>query len=217
MEDRASHEVELWGRRDRRARERTTNVGSRLYEGHADIVVGACHSGMANRRRWGPIASQSTDKRRKHLRSQSPGRNRTYEFSASFARTDGSAIAELGRQDRPVGSRGRRARATAGARRRDQGLPRGARPGGLGFPVAAVVRIRPSPGQLQRIPEIARETPEVGECHRITGEDCYLLRIHLRSIDDLEEILDRFTPHGLTTTSIIHSTPVPRRGAPLSA
>jgi Lrp/AsnC family transcriptional regulator, leucine-responsive regulatory protein len=90
-------------------------------------------------------------------------------------------------------------------------------PAALGFPVAAVVRIRPSPGQLQRIPEIARETPQVAECHRITGEDCYLLRLHLRSIDDLEEILDRFTPHGLTTTSIVHSTPVPRRGPPLDA
>jgi Lrp/AsnC family leucine-responsive transcriptional regulator len=88
-------------------------------------------------------------------------------------------------------------------------------PAALGFPIAAVVRIRPSPGQLQRIPEIALDTEEVGECSRITGEDCYLLRLHLRSIDDLEEILDRFTPHGLTTTSIIHSTPVPRRGPPL--
>ena len=87
-------------------------------------------------------------------------------------------------------------------------------PGAVGFPVSAVVRIRPSPGQLQRIPEIARETPEVAECHRITGEDCYLLRLHLRAIDELEEILDRFTPYGLTTTSIIHSTPVPRRGPP---
>ena len=88
-------------------------------------------------------------------------------------------------------------------------------PGALGYPISAVVRIRPSPGQLQRIPEIARETQEVAECHRITGEDCYLLRLHLRSIDELEEILDRFTPHGLTTTSIVHSTPVPRRGPPL--
>jgi Lrp/AsnC family leucine-responsive transcriptional regulator len=88
-------------------------------------------------------------------------------------------------------------------------------PRALGFPVAAIVRIRPSPGRLQRIPEIARETPEVAECHRITGEDCYLLRIQLRSIDDLEEVLDRFTPFGLTTTSIVHSAPVPRRGPPL--
>ena len=88
-------------------------------------------------------------------------------------------------------------------------------PGALGYPISAVVRIRPSPGQLQRIPEIARETQEVAECHRITGEDCYLLRLHLRSIDELEEILDRFTPYGLTTTSIVHSTPVPHRGPPL--
>jgi Lrp/AsnC family leucine-responsive transcriptional regulator len=89
-------------------------------------------------------------------------------------------------------------------------------PVAVGFPISAVVRIRPSPGQLQRIPEIARETPEVAECHRITGEDCYLLRLHLRAIDELEEVLDRFTPYGLTTTSIIHSSPVPRRGPPLT-
>lgn len=90
-------------------------------------------------------------------------------------------------------------------------------PAGLGFPVSAVVRIRPSPGQLQRVREIAAETPEVGECHRITGEDCYLMRLHLRSIDELEDVLDRFTPHGQTTTSIVHSTPVARRGPPLSS
>jgi Lrp/AsnC family transcriptional regulator, leucine-responsive regulatory protein len=88
-------------------------------------------------------------------------------------------------------------------------------PRALGFAVSAVVRIRPAPGQLQRIPEIARETPEVAECHRITGDDCYLLRLHLRSIDDLEDVLDQFTPYGLTTTSIIHSSPVPQRGPPL--
>jgi Lrp/AsnC family transcriptional regulator, leucine-responsive regulatory protein len=89
-------------------------------------------------------------------------------------------------------------------------------PAALGFPVSAVVRIRPSPGMLQRVREVALETPEVAECFRITGEDCYLLRLHLRSIDELEEILDRFTPWGQTTTSIVHSTPVPRRGPPLA-
>ena len=88
-------------------------------------------------------------------------------------------------------------------------------PAALGFPVSAIVRIRPSPGQLQRVRELAADSPEVAECYRITGDDCYLMRLHLRSIDDLEEILDRFTPHGQTTTSIVHSTPVPRRSPPL--
>lgn len=89
-------------------------------------------------------------------------------------------------------------------------------PAAVGFPVAAVVRIRPAPGQLQRIPEVARETPEVVECYRITGEDCFLIKLYLPAIDELEEVLDRFTPYGLTTTSIIHSAPVSRRGPPLS-
>jgi Lrp/AsnC family transcriptional regulator, leucine-responsive regulatory protein len=88
-------------------------------------------------------------------------------------------------------------------------------PAKVGFPVAAIVRIRPAPGQLRRIPEVARETPEVVECYRITGDDCFLIKLYLRAIDELEELLDRFTPYGLTTTSIIHSAPVPRRGPPL--
>ena len=36
-----------------------------------------------------------------------------------------------------------------------------------------------------------------------------------RAIDDLEDVLDRFTPYGRTTTSIIHSSPVDRRPLPL--
>jgi Lrp/AsnC family transcriptional regulator, leucine-responsive regulatory protein len=88
-------------------------------------------------------------------------------------------------------------------------------PGAVGYPVAAIVRIRPSPGQLARIPDVARGSREVVECYRITGEDCFLIKLHLQAIEDLEEVLDRFTPYGLTTTSIIHSAPVPRRAPPL--
>jgi len=85
----------------------------------------------------------------------------------------------------------------------------------LGYAVAAVVRVAPATRQLERIRRIARETPEVVECHRITGEDCFFLKLHLRSIDDLEPVLDRFTPFGRTTTSIIHSSPLDRRPLPL--
>jgi Lrp/AsnC family leucine-responsive transcriptional regulator len=88
-------------------------------------------------------------------------------------------------------------------------------PKALGFALSAVVRVAPDARQLQKIPEIARETPEVAECHRITGEDCFFLKLNLRSIDELEEILDRFTPYGRTTTSIVHSSPVPGRPAPV--
>jgi Lrp/AsnC family leucine-responsive transcriptional regulator len=73
------------------------------------------------------------------------------------------------------------------------------------------VRIRPTTRQLQRIPELARDIPEVVECHRVTGEDCFVLKLHLQAMDELEEILDRFIVLGQTTTSIIHSSPVAGR------
>ena len=57
---------------------------------------------------------------------------------------------------------------------------------------------------------------EVVECYRITGEDCFFLKLHLRSIDDLEEILDRFVVYGQTTTSIVHSAPIAGRRLPVA-
>ena len=84
-------------------------------------------------------------------------------------------------------------------------------PKALGYPIAVVVRIRPASRQLHRIPEVAAEIPEIVECRRITGEDCYVIDLHLRSMDDLEAILDRFVAYGQTTTSIVHSSPVARR------
>jgi Lrp/AsnC family transcriptional regulator, leucine-responsive regulatory protein len=85
----------------------------------------------------------------------------------------------------------------------------------LGYPLTAIVRIKPSPGQLPRIPELAEQIPEVSECHRITGEDCFYLKIHLRSIDELSGLLDRFLVHGHTTTSIVNDTPIPGRTPPI--
>jgi Lrp/AsnC family transcriptional regulator, leucine-responsive regulatory protein len=88
-------------------------------------------------------------------------------------------------------------------------------PEAIGFPLAAVVRVRPFARQLHKIPDVAAATPEVVECERITGEDCFLLRLHVRAMSELEPVLDRFTPFGQTTTSLVHSAPVPRRPLPL--
>lgn len=90
-------------------------------------------------------------------------------------------------------------------------------PRALGFPVAAYVRVRPEPRQLQKLAELAAQTPEVVECHRITGDDCFLMKVHVSAVDQLEVVLDRFLPYGQTTTSIVQSSPVPLRHLPLPA
>jgi Lrp/AsnC family transcriptional regulator, leucine-responsive regulatory protein len=89
-------------------------------------------------------------------------------------------------------------------------------PRAVGFPLSAIIRVRPSPGQIQNVADMARETPEVVECHRVTGDDCYIMRAHLRDVLHLEEVIDRFTVLGQTTTSIMQSSPVPGRPLDLS-
>ena len=84
-------------------------------------------------------------------------------------------------------------------------------PAALGLPIAAWVRIKPGPGQLAKIADLATNTPEVSQCYRISGEDCFLLQVHVASVESLESVLDRFLVHGQTTSSFVVSTPVPPR------
>lgn len=88
-------------------------------------------------------------------------------------------------------------------------------PVALGLPLAAYIRVRPNPGRLPEVAELARRIPEVVECHRITGEDCFILKVHLPAMDQLDRLLDRFLLYGVTTTSMIQSSPVPPRLPPL--
>jgi Lrp/AsnC family transcriptional regulator, leucine-responsive regulatory protein len=88
-------------------------------------------------------------------------------------------------------------------------------PAALGYPLTAIVRVRPAARQLPKIQELAASMPEVSECHRITGEDCFFLKIHLRSLDELDGVLDQFLVYGQTTTSLVQSSPLPHRPPPL--
>lgn len=89
-------------------------------------------------------------------------------------------------------------------------------PRALGLSLTVVIRIRPAPGQIANVAELAQRTPEVIECRRITGEDCFIATAHVRDVEHLEELIDHFVVLGQTTTSIVQSAPVPRRGLALS-
>ena len=84
-------------------------------------------------------------------------------------------------------------------------------PKALGLPIAAWLRIRPIPGQLRMVAEILRGLPEIVECDRITGEDCFVARAHVQSVEELEKLIDQVIPYAMTNTSIIQSSPVKRR------
>lgn len=85
----------------------------------------------------------------------------------------------------------------------------------LGYPIQAFVRIRPAPGSMAKIIALAKRMPQISECYRITGEDCFILKLHLETLDTLDRVLDQFLVFGQTTTSIVQSVPVPPRSLPL--
>lgn len=88
-------------------------------------------------------------------------------------------------------------------------------PAALGLPITAFARIRPAAGQLSKIAELAQALPHVTECHRITGEDCFLIKVHAPAVDQLEAVLDQFLLYGQTVTSIVVSSPVQPRALPV--
>ena len=104
-------------------------------------------------------------------------------------------------------------------RMQEAGVIRGARldldQSALGLGITAFVRVRPMPGQLQAIAELARKTPEIIECHRVTGEDCFIMKVLVGRVELLEAVLDEILGFGNTTSSIVQSTPVPLRAPPL--
>lgn len=84
-------------------------------------------------------------------------------------------------------------------------------PRALGYTLGVHLRIRPNPRNIEVVADIARQCGEVVECHRVTGDDCFVMTAYVRDVEHLEVLIDRFTPHGQTTTSIMQSSPVPRR------
>jgi Lrp/AsnC family leucine-responsive transcriptional regulator len=105
-------------------------------------------------------------------------------------------------------------------RLRERGVIRGFTveldPQALGFRLQAIVRIRPLPGKLQVVGKLLQEIPEVCECDKVTGDDCYVARLYVRSIEQLDQILDRIADKAETSTAVVKAQTIPRRPPPLA-
>ena len=81
----------------------------------------------------------------------------------------------------------------------------------VGLPVCAFIRVRVIGDFIPRVIAAAREMPEVFECHRIAGEDTFLLKVCVPSAEALEKTVDKLTPYVATTTMLVFSSSVTRR------
>ena len=86
----------------------------------------------------------------------------------------------------------------------------------FGYLLQAIVRIRPLPGKLQEVERQIQAIPEFTECDKVTGDDCFIARLHVRTMDQLDTLLDKLNAYAETNTAIVKKTPVKRRLPPLS-
>ncbi len=84
----------------------------------------------------------------------------------------------------------------------------------LGLGVLAFIGLAPAgvdTGTFARRARSAIDLPEVLECHHVTGEDCYLLKVAVRDVLHLEALVERLSDLGQTTTAIVLSSPLSAR------
>lgn len=88
-------------------------------------------------------------------------------------------------------------------------------PRALGFQLEAVLRVEPLPGQMRSVERTLQDMPEVIECCVVTGEDCFVARLVLRDISELDRTLEPLHEKARTKTSIVHRKPIPSRRPPV--
>ena len=84
-------------------------------------------------------------------------------------------------------------------------------PARLGYALTVLIRARPSPGRMAEMARAIQDTPQIVSCERVSGEDCFVARAHLRDVIELETVIDRLIPFGATHTALVQSAPVPPR------
>lgn len=81
----------------------------------------------------------------------------------------------------------------------------------IGLPITAFIRMSISGVDYSHIIEVAQEANEVLECHRGTGGDSFIMKVAVSDVSHLQLLIDKLTPYGITTTSIVLSSPVKNR------
>lgn len=75
-----------------------------------------------------------------------------------------------------------------------------------GLPIAAFLRVRCTTDKFKAVQRLACDLPAVLECHHVTGEDCFLVKVTAAAMSDLEATIERFREHGETVSSVVLST-----------
>lgn len=83
-------------------------------------------------------------------------------------------------------------------------------PASLGFGMMAVIRLRTTHEHIRACLKQFSGMPQVIEVLRLTGEDCFLLKVLVPSPGELETIVDSIAKFGAVTTSLVLRSEPPK-------
>ncbi|MFB7109860.1 Lrp/AsnC family transcriptional regulator [Streptomyces sp. NPDC056190] len=84
-------------------------------------------------------------------------------------------------------------------------------PDKVGLTIMAFVRLRYPNSNYKPFHDLVKAMPEILEAHHVTGDDCFIIKVAARSMRHLEEVSGRIGSLGSVTTSVVYSSPLPRR------
>ena len=84
-------------------------------------------------------------------------------------------------------------------------------PASVGLNMMAIIRLRTTHEHIKACLKQFAEMPEIIEVLRLTGEDCFHLKVIVPSPAELESIVDAIARYGSVTTAIVLRSEPPKR------
>lgn len=82
-------------------------------------------------------------------------------------------------------------------------------PAAIGRTLTALISVNVDRRHTEPFLNRLRSEPAVEECHRITGDHAFMVKVHVASTDELERLVDELADAGAScSTSVVLSTPI---------
>ncbi|KAJ51886.1 Lrp/AsnC family leucine-responsive transcriptional regulator [Clostridium tetanomorphum] len=75
----------------------------------------------------------------------------------------------------------------------------------LGFLIDCLIKVTMRNGEYERFREFIIDYPRSEFCYRIAGDACYIVKLSVISLDEIEKFINEIAPYTITTTMIAFS------------
>lgn len=75
----------------------------------------------------------------------------------------------------------------------------------LGFAIDCIVEVTMKDGQYEKFKNFIRDYKHSEWCYRIAGAACFIVKLSVPSLEDIEQFIDAISSYAFTETSIVFS------------